>query len=143
MSTDLPAANRIIGDHIIQRALARSVAAASATILTYPIEHQHARVAKIAAVMSRCRSAEAADHCIAKALRAYTAELHVRGMPGIVVSREVHALEAQVRGAVWRRLFPWVGEEKAQKTPQQRPRISRRRPPANQLDLFSYHGNDE
>jgi hypothetical protein len=130
-----PASNRILGGRIIPRA--RS-AAAPAKLLAFPISHQQARVASIALAMTRCRSAEAADHCIAKALRAYTAELRARAMPGIVVSREVHALESQVRGVVWLRLFPWVGggEEKRQKTRQRRRRISTRRVSADQLDLF-------
>jgi hypothetical protein len=131
---------RIIGGRIIPRA--RSAAAAPTQLLAFPIANQEARVASIATAMTRCRSPDAADLCIAKALRAYTAELRARGMPGRVVSREVHALEAQVRAAVWRHIFPWVATEKAVSAaaPSSKPcraqRAFRQAVAAGQRDLF-------
>jgi hypothetical protein len=132
---------KIIGGRIIPR-VARSAGAAPPQLLAFPIARQEARVISIAAAMTRCRSPEAADLAIAKALRAYTAELRARGMPGRVVSREVHGLEAQVRAAVWRHMFPWVTTEKAVSAaaPTSKPcrpqRAFRQAVAAGQRDLF-------
>jgi Family of unknown function (DUF6074) len=141
MSTDrtgpsgASASNRIIGSHIVERAPRARGAGAAAAIIAFPIEHQRNVIAKIAGAMMRKRSAEAADQCIAKALRQYTADMRRQGMPTIIVRREVHTMEAQVRAAVWRLMFPWVNQEKPPKPHRRRGRSSRRRS-AGQLKLF-------
>jgi hypothetical protein len=121
--SDRPAANRIIAGRIVERA--RSVVAAPAKVLAFPIERQDAVVAKIAAAMMRKRSAVAADACIAKALRQYTAEMRGRGIPAIIIRREVHLMEARVRARVWALMFPWIAEIKKELGPHQ---IHGRRP---------------
>jgi Family of unknown function (DUF6074) len=62
--------------------------------------------------MMRKRSSKAADQYIGKALRRLMNELRRQGIPTATIRREVHAMEAQVRGAAWRLLFPWIETEK-------------------------------
>jgi hypothetical protein len=132
----MAAGNRIIGSRIVERR--RSVIAAPATILAYPIERQRAVVAEIAASMMRKRSATTADECIAKALRQLTAEMCRQGIPAASIRREVHAMEAQVRAAVWRLMFPWVDDPKKDRRSQKvdsRRRRRRSAAPADQPTL--------
>src|SRR5260370_7125018 len=76
----------------------------------FAIREEHGVMGKSGAAVMGKRSPGAADECIAKALRQLTAEMRRQGIPGASMRREVHALEARVRGAVWRLTFPWVDE---------------------------------
>jgi hypothetical protein len=108
----LPAANRIIGNRIVTRAPRPVGPSAPAGIITFPIvRRRDVSAAKAAAAVMRARSPAAADRSVAKALRSFTNELRAQKIPAVIVKREVHALEARIRGAVWRLLFPWVNEE--------------------------------
>jgi hypothetical protein len=125
--------NRIIGGRIIERP--RSVTAAPATILAYPMaRRREVLVAVTSAAMLRTRSPDGADRVIGRALHRFMAEMKALQVPVAVIHREVHALEYQVRAAVWRAMFPWVDANRTRRSRQVDGR--RRRPPAppkNQL----------
>jgi hypothetical protein len=42
--------------------------------------------------------------------------MRARGIPPLTVRREVREMEALIRGAVWRRMFPWIETEQARQT---------------------------
>jgi hypothetical protein len=111
------ARNRIIGDRIVERA--PRIAGAPATMMQFPIGRQRDVIDKIAAAVVRKRSANAADYCIGKALRAFVDEMRGRGIPQATVKREVHMMETLIRAAVWRLMFPWSETEQL---PRRRPR---------------------
>jgi hypothetical protein len=108
------ARNRIIGGHIVGRS--PRTGGAPATMLPFPIAQQRDVIDKVAAAVMRKRSATAADRCIGAALRQFVDDMRAHGIPPLIVRREVRAMEALIRGAVWRRMFPWIETEKARQT---------------------------
>ena len=140
----LAARNGIIGDRIIERP--RSTAAASATILPYPIaRRREVLVAATASKMMRTRTPDGADRVIARALRELTAEMRQLGIPAVAIRREVRALEWQTRAAVWRRMFPWENQQEQIRRPQNvRGGRRRRRSTATAAQLsLNWTGRDQ
>jgi hypothetical protein len=107
------AQNRIIGGHIVERP---RTGAAPATMPHFPVAQQRDVIDKVAAAVMRKRSATAADRCIGQALREFVDGMRARGIPPLTVRREVREMEALIRGAVWRRMFPWIETEQARQT---------------------------
>jgi hypothetical protein len=107
------AQNRIIGGNIVERP---RTGAAPATMLQFPVAQQRDVIDKVALAVMRKRSANAADRCIGQALRQFVDDMRARGIPPLTVRREVRAMEALIRGAVWRRMFPWVESEQTRQT---------------------------
>ena len=108
------ARNRIIGDRIVERSPRAD--GAPATMLQFPVAQQRDVIDKVAAAVMRKRSATAADRCIGQALREFVDGMRARGIPPLTVRREVREMEALIRGAVWRRMFPWIETEQARQT---------------------------
>jgi CMP-N-acetylneuraminic acid synthetase len=134
LSRGMAAKNRIIGDRIVQRP--RSTGAAEAAMLQFPIDRRRDVIAaKTTTAVVRARSPITADKHVAKALRSFMNELRRQGIPAIVVKREVYALEAQIRGAVWTVIFPWVGKEKLRRRSRQQIPKNYHCPSPAQLDL--------
>jgi hypothetical protein len=106
--------NRVIGDRIIKNA--PRTGGAPATTLQFPIAKQRDVIDKLALAVMRKRSATAADRCVGQALREFVDEMRARGIPPLTVRREVRAMESLIRGAVWRRMFPWVESEQTRQT---------------------------
>jgi len=106
--------NRIIGDRIVEQP--PRTGGTPATMMQFPIAHQHDVIDKVAAAVMRKRSATAADRCVGGALRAFVDEMRAAGIPLLTVKREVRAMEALIRAAVWRRMFPWIETEQARLT---------------------------
>jgi hypothetical protein len=123
----MAASNRIIGTRIVNRAPRTGGAGTSAAIIGFPIARQRDVIANIAHAMIRKRSAKAADQYIGKALRRLMNELRRQGIPAATIRREVYAMEAQVRGAAWRLLFPWIETEKISRQRRCQKIYSRRR----------------
>ena len=80
-------------------------------MMQFPITRQHNVIEKVAAALMRKRSAGAADRCVGAALRKFTDEMRRQGIPQATVKREVRLMEALIRAAVWRLMFPWVNDE--------------------------------
>jgi hypothetical protein len=111
LSRGMAAKNRIIGDRIVQRP--HSTGAAEAAMLQFPIERRRDVIAaKTTTAVVRARSPATADKHVAKALRSFTNELRRQEIPAATVRREVYALEALIRAAVWREMFPWIDHPK-------------------------------
>jgi hypothetical protein len=115
-----------------------------ATIVQFPIARQDDVIAKIAAAAMRKRSATAADRCIGQAMRQLAHDMRSRGIPPVTVKREIHAMEALIRGAIWRLMFPWSTTERIRARRQRReirhhPRAAT---PGDQL-VFSWIGDGE
>jgi hypothetical protein len=117
--------NRIIGGRIVERS-SRVGAGAPAAMLQFPVGRQHDVIAKVAAVVMRKRSAAAAERCIAQALRQFLDDMRARGIPQPTVKREVHAMEAMIRAAIWRLMFPWSDTEQVRGRRQRRETRGRR-----------------
>ncbi len=109
MTSDRPVRNRIIGGRIVERP--PRTTGAPATMMQFPITRQHNVIEKVAAAVMRKRSAGAADRCVGAALRKFTDEMRRQGIPQATVKREVRLMEALIRAAVWRLMFPWVNDE--------------------------------
>jgi hypothetical protein len=135
------ARNRIIGSRIVERA---HIDGAPAAIIQFPILARRAFIVTIARAMMRKRSAAAADECVGKALRRLMNEMRRQGIPAATIRREVYAMEALLRGAAWRIMFPWIETEKISGRRRRREIHNRRRSDASANRLvFSWIGDGQ
>jgi hypothetical protein len=138
----MAASNRMIGSRIVERS--PRTGGAPETIMLFPIARQDHVIHKVAAAIMRKRSPAAADRCIGQALRERTHEMRRQGIPAATIRGEVHTMEALIRGAVWRLMFPWNETEqiRGQRRRRESHKHYRSDAPAEQL-AFSWNGDGQ
>jgi type II secretory pathway predicted ATPase ExeA len=81
-----------------------SSAIAPSKIVPFPVARRRGFITKLAAQMV-ARPADAAETHLSQQLRRQAQVLQRKGIPDLLIWRELHALEAAVRTELWRRVL--------------------------------------